>query len=61
MAAIDTGAKQLHYFHNRGLYALEGEDFELCFVFTCRRATITSRRTRNSSGSMPVRASRARS
>jgi Domain of unknown function (DUF1839) len=28
MAAIDNDAKQLHYFHNRGLYALEGEDFD---------------------------------
>ena len=28
MAAIDADAKRLHYFHNRGLYALEGEDFD---------------------------------
>jgi hypothetical protein len=28
MAGIDTDAHRLHYFHNRGLYALEGEDFD---------------------------------
>jgi hypothetical protein len=28
MAAIDADRKQLHYFHNRGLYALEGQDFD---------------------------------
>ena len=28
MAAIDVDRKRLHYFHNRGLYALEGEDFD---------------------------------
>ena len=28
MAAIDSEEKQLHYFHNRGLYALEGDDFD---------------------------------
>ncbi len=28
MEAIDIDAKRLHYFHNRGLYALEGEDFD---------------------------------
>jgi uncharacterized protein DUF1839 len=28
MAAIDVGDRRLHYFHNRGLYALEGDDFD---------------------------------
>ncbi len=28
MEAIDVGAKRLHYFHNRGLYELAGEDFD---------------------------------
>ena len=28
MAAIDPGRRRLQYFHNRGLYALEGEDFD---------------------------------
>ncbi len=28
MAAIDPGRRLLHYFHNRGLYALEDEDFD---------------------------------
>ncbi len=28
MAGIDTDSRQLHYFHNRGLYALEGDDFD---------------------------------
>lgn len=28
IAAIDPAAKQLHYFHNRGLYALADEDFD---------------------------------
>jgi hypothetical protein len=28
IAAIEPGAKRLHYFHNRGLYALADEDFD---------------------------------
>ncbi len=36
--AIDAEAEQMHYFHNAGLYALEGEDFREVFRVAHDRA-----------------------